>query len=210
MIEHPTYQRPQALEFIPNRFKGHVVGITGAGNKDNLGYAAAERLIKEGVAGLALYDIQGEMDISQRLEDLAQQKGIAKFSVMDVTNLKSVQERMREPHSYFGRLDAIINCAGISGDTGKTIEETDPDIFRQIVEVNFFGSYNITRTIIPLMKQQGYGRILLVDSIAGVDGNPKMAGYCTSKFGVSGLIVGTGQELAAYRKENSHTDININ
>ncbi len=128
------YARPTKLEFIPDRFKGQVIGITGVGSIDNLGYAAAERLLKEGAQTIVIYDVneEGLRVAKKRLDSIAGSDKVM-YTLMDITKLEDVQKKVAHTLRTCSRLDAIINCAGISGDTGKLIEETDPQTFAKIL-----------------------------------------------------------------------------
>ena len=93
----------------------------------------------------------------------------------------------------------VVNCAGIVGKTGANIDEYDLASFRKVLDVNLIGSFLITKYAIQAMLPRGYGRILLLASISGKEGNPGMAGYSVSKAGVIGLVKAIGKEVCAYK-----------
>jgi len=90
----------------------------------------------------------------------------------------------------------LINCAGYPGPTGKFVEEINWDDFQKVVAVNLFGAIWLTQSVLPIMKKQKYGRIVQVASIAGKEGNPKMAPYNTAKSGLIGFVKGVAKEVA--------------
>jgi NAD(P)-dependent dehydrogenase (short-subunit alcohol dehydrogenase family) len=98
----------------------------------------------------------------------------------------SVEASMAATVAAFGKVDIVVNCAGIVGPTGKKIDEVDVAAFDKVYEVNLRGSFNVTKAAIPHMKANDYGRILLIASIAGKEGNAGMCAYSTSKAGVYG------------------------
>ena len=96
-----------------------------------------------------------------------------------------------------GRIDILINNAGIAGANAKTWE-TDVEEWRKVMRVNLDGPFICSRAIVPLMIAQNYGRIVNIASIAGKEGNPNAAHYSASKAGVIALTKSLGKELAGY------------
>ena len=107
--------------------------------------------------------------------------------------VKSLFESVLAEH---GRLDIMVNSAGIVGPTSTDILDYDLQSFRETLDVNLVGSFILTKYGVRAMLPQGYGRILLLASIAGKEGNPGMAGYSASKAGVIGLVKGIAKEVA--------------
>src|SRR6188474_1143155 len=97
----------------------------------------------------------------------------------------------------FGRLDILINNAGIAGANAKTWE-TDVEEWRKVMRINLDGPFICSRAVAPLMIAQNYGRIVNIASIAGKEGNPNAAHYSASKAGVIALTKSLGKELAGY------------
>ena len=116
--------------------------------------------------------------------------------VVDVTSEEQVKSAVNEVVERYKKLDIMINSAGIVGPSATKILDYDAADFRRVVDINLTGSFLMTRYAIEPMLKQNYGRILLIASIGGKEGNPGMAGYAASKSGVMGLVKGIGKEYA--------------
>jgi 3-oxoacyl-[acyl-carrier protein] reductase len=91
----------------------------------------------------------------------------------------------------------MVNSAGIAG-INATLEDYDLSEWRRVVEVNLNGTFYVNKVVIPSMKEQNYGRIVNISSVAGKEGNPKLSAYSAAKAGVIGLTKSLGKELAGY------------
>lgn len=120
----------------------------------------------------------------------------SKAYVVDIVSEKEVKKAIEDIKGHFGRIDILINSAGITGETNKKSHETNLENIRQIMDVNFIGSYLSSKYILPIMLEQGYGRVLHVASIAGKEGNAGMLGYSASKAAVIGMAKVQGKEYA--------------
>jgi NAD(P)-dependent dehydrogenase (short-subunit alcohol dehydrogenase family) len=118
------------------------------------------------------------------------------FLTCDVTDEASVASTVAQLAARFGRIDILVNSAGITGITGIPSHLTDTANVRKVFEVNFFGSYLVSKYVLPLMKEQGYGRILHIASIAGKEGNAGMIAYSASKAAVIAMAKVQGKEYA--------------
>jgi 2-dehydro-3-deoxy-L-rhamnonate dehydrogenase (NAD+) len=115
---------------------------------------------------------------------------------LDVTDLKAVETGIGELLRQTGAMDILINSAGITGITNVKSHEVDPANVDLVFRVNFFGSFNTARALLPGMLRQNYGRILHIASIAGKEGNAGMMAYSASKAAVIGMTKVQGKELA--------------
>jgi NAD(P)-dependent dehydrogenase (short-subunit alcohol dehydrogenase family) len=114
----------------------------------------------------------------------------------DVTDLKAVETAIHDHIRRTGPIDILVNSAGITGITNVKSHEVDPANVDLVFRVNFFGSYNTARAVLPGMLRQNYGRILHIASIAGKEGNAGMMAYSASKAAVIGMTKVQGKELA--------------
>jgi 2-dehydro-3-deoxy-L-rhamnonate dehydrogenase (NAD+) len=169
---------------------GRVVVITGGAR--GIGYAVAQRALRSG-ASVSLWDVDAErLATSQR--ELAE-LGKVSSATVELTSEQSVNDATAETVRQHGKIDVLINCAGITGGNGKTWE-LEPDVWRRVIDVNLIGPYLTSRAIVPLMLKQGYGRIVNIASVAGKEGNPNASHYSASKAGLIGLTKSLGKELA--------------
>jgi 2-dehydro-3-deoxy-L-rhamnonate dehydrogenase (NAD+) len=115
---------------------------------------------------------------------------------MDVASESSVISAINQIEERFGKIDIMVNCAGIIGPNGTKITNYSVEDFDRVYNVNLRGSFLMTKYVIKVMEKHNYGRILLLASMAGKEGNPGMAGYTASKGGVISLVKGIGKEYA--------------
>ncbi len=181
------------------RFSDQVAIISGGAR--GIGKAVGVRLAQEG-AHVVLVDVLEET-LSSTTKELTEQGLSASSILMDITNERHVQATIDGVARQWGRLDVLVHAAGIVGPTATNIADYSYSEFQRVVEVNLNGAFLVTKYAIPQMVKQDYGRILLISSIGGKEGNPGMAGYAASKSGVIGLVKGIGKEYA-------HTGITVN
>lgn len=172
---------------MDNRFSGRVAVITGAAS--GIGEAIARRIASEGG------QVIGFDRDTVALERAAKQHGFIPFQV-DVANEESVRNGIERAVKLFGKLDILVNSAGVVGPTSTKIVDFRSEDFAQVLQINLFGSFYTTKYAVQAMLSNNYGRVLLIASIAGKEGNPGMVGYSTSKSGVIGLVKAIGKEYA--------------
>ena len=162
------------------------------GGARGIGYAIAERMLRSG-ARVSLWDIDGGrlQEATDQLSPLGEVHAIA----LDLTQDEAVQDAARESSQHFGRIDILVNNAGITGGNA-VMWELDPAVWRRVLEVNLIAPYLTARAIVPLMLEDGYGRIVNVASVAGKEGNPNASHYSASKAGLIGLTKSLAKELA--------------
>lgn len=172
-------------------FKGQVAVVTGGTN--GIGAAVARRLVVSG-ARVAIWDL----DVLARDERAASLPAdMSLFQTTDVADENSVTRATEATLDAFGRVDVLINSAGIAGPTA-TLAEYPPDQWRRVQRVNLEGTFLVSRSIVPIMVAQNYGRIVNIASIAGKEGNPNASAYSASKAAVIALTKSLGKELAAH------------
>ncbi|MDO8539280.1 MAG: SDR family NAD(P)-dependent oxidoreductase [Opitutaceae bacterium] len=172
-----------------NRFSDQVAVITGGA--DGLGFAIAGRLIGEG-ATVWLLDRD-----EARLKAAANKLGSKAHALAaDIVNEAQIQSGFEGIYAGENRIDIVVNCAGIVGPNNRKITETPTDGYEQVLRVNLFGSFLVCKHALVQMQKRNYGRVLLIASIAGKEGNAGMCGYSSAKAGVIGLVKSAGKEFA--------------
>jgi 3-oxoacyl-[acyl-carrier protein] reductase len=165
---------------MTSEFHGQVAVVTGAAS--GLGLAIARRLHDHG-AEVAALDLNEAAEI-----------GVA-FKV-DLTNETNVENVINQIGERFGRIDILVNSAGITGQTNIKSHEVSTEDLRSVFEVNFMASFFTARAVLPWMLKRNYGRILHIASVAGKEGNAGMLAYSASKAAVIGMTKVQGKEYA--------------
>jgi 3-oxoacyl-[acyl-carrier protein] reductase len=166
------------------RFSGQSAIITGGAS--GLGAAIAARLKKEG-ADITVFDVPAAAGAVAAPDH---------FIAVDVADEASVAAGVAEVLQRRGRIDILINCAGITGKTNLKSHLVTVDDFDRVLAINVRGSFLTSKHVLPAMVSRGYGRILHISSIAGKEGNAGMLAYSTSKAAVIGLTKVQGKEYA--------------
>ena len=174
------------------RFSNKIAIITGSA--EGIGKAVAYRLGKEG-AILALFDLN--KGLLQKTVKEFEKNGIkAKGYPLDISNETEVSKSVSQVEKEWQKIDILINSAGIVGPTSTKITNFPTAEFDRIYEVNLKGTFLITKYTLKKMEKTGIGRLLLISSMAGKEGNPGMVGYSATKAGVIGLVKGVAKEFA--------------
>ena len=121
--------------------------------------------------------------------------GPVSSAVVDVTDEASVEAATQSTLAAFGKIDLLVNNAGIAGNNAK-LWEMNPADWRRVVDINLNGPFFTCRAVVPHLLKNGYGRIVNIASIAGKEGNPNASHYSASKAGVVALTKSLGKELA--------------
>lgn len=181
------------------RFDGKVAVITGAGH--GLGRSHALSLAERG-AKVVVNDLGGALDgtgastgpAADVVELINKNGGEAVASTDNVATPEGAQAIVRAAIDAFGRLDVVVNNAGILRD--KSFGKMSVEEFDQVLAVHVRGSFLVSRAAFPYLKEQGYGRIVNTSSPAGLFGNFGQANYSTAKMGLVGLTKTLGIEGA--------------
>jgi 3-oxoacyl-[acyl-carrier protein] reductase len=170
--------------------RGRVAVVTGGAR--GIGYSVAQRMLRSGAA-VSLWDIDSAaLEAAEtRLTELGRVTGVP----IDLTNDDEVYKAVRVTLEQFGRIDVLINNAGITGGNAPTWE-LEPASWRRVIEVNLIAPFLTCRAVVPVMLRGNYGRIVNVASIAGKEGNPNASHYSASKAGLIALTKSLGKELA--------------
>jgi 2-dehydro-3-deoxy-L-rhamnonate dehydrogenase (NAD+) len=173
-----------------NRYdlEGQVAVVTGGAQ--GIGLAVARRLADSG-ARVRLWDMDGAL-AAEASEDLG---GGARGEALDVTDAGAVAAAADRLAAEEGRIDVLVNSAGIAGSNGKVMDYPVEE-FHRITAVNLHGTFHTCRAVLPHMVRAGYGRIVNIASVAGKEGNPNAGAYSASKAGVMALTKSLGKEHA--------------
>jgi 2-dehydro-3-deoxy-L-rhamnonate dehydrogenase (NAD+) len=170
-------------------FKGRHAVVTGGAS--GLGLAIARRLVASG-GTVSLWD-RDEAAAARAAGQLGERQ--AQPVAVDVSDVASVQRAVQDTRRRAGRIDALVNSAGITGPNAR-LWEYPVDDWRQVIEVNLNGLFLCCREVVPVMRDAGYGRIVNIASVAGKEGNPNASAYSASKAAVIALTKSLGKELA--------------
>ena len=162
-------------------FQGRRVWITGASS--GIGEALA----------LAFHNAGAKLVLSARREDELKRvqsecggEPNTRVLPMDVTNAEELPEKTRLALSMFGGIDILVLNAGIT--QRSRTRETDESVYRQLMEVNFFGPEAMARSVLPSMLEQKSGHMVVISSVAGKFGVPMRSGYSATKFALHGFF----------------------
>jgi 3-oxoacyl-[acyl-carrier protein] reductase len=182
------------------RVEGKVALITGVAKPDSIGFATAKVFAQEG-AMLAIVDIA---DAVHDCAELLRGEGFTVSShTADLTKMDQVKKAVGEALTCYGRIDVLVNNAGMV----LFGQEEDFTAFQDLTEeswdfgiaINLKTQFNVTRTVVPHMIAQKYGRIVNVSSVTGpVVANPDEAAYCAAKAGVVGMTRGLALDVAKH------------
>jgi len=170
--------------------KGKVAVITGGAR--GIGYAVAERMLASG-ASVMLWDVMADR-LPQSKATLSS-AGKVETHLVDITDEEQVLAAAAATVKAFGKIDILVNSAGITGPNQKTWEYSSKD-FRQVMDINLIGTFHCCKAVTADMMKNDYGRIINIASIAGKEGNPNAPAYSASKAAVIGLTKSLGKELA--------------
>ncbi|MBI9082457.1 MAG: SDR family NAD(P)-dependent oxidoreductase [Desulfobacterales bacterium] len=184
---------PGAVEEMNKvRFDGRVAVVTGAGA--GLGRVYALELAKRG-AKIVVNDLGGARDgsgggsASPAEQVVAEIQALGGEAVPNYDNVASVEggeNIIKTAVDAFGTVDIVINNAGILRD--KSFTKMTPENWNAVLDVHLNGAYNVTRPAFAIMKEKGYGRIVMTTSAAGIYGNFGQTNYSSAKLGLVGLM----------------------
>ncbi|PLR26802.1 3-oxoacyl-ACP reductase [Caulobacter zeae] len=170
-----------------NRFAGRTAVITGGAS--GLGKETARRIVAEG-GKVALWDLNADA-----LKAAGEEVGASFTYALDVSDEAQVAAATAASVEALGKIDVLVNSAGITGAT-VPVHEFPLDSWKRVIDINLNGLFYCCRSVVPHMLAAGYGRIVNVASVAGKEGNPNASAYSASKAGVIGLTKSLGKELA--------------
>jgi 3-oxoacyl-[acyl-carrier protein] reductase len=174
------------------RFENQSAIITGGA--EGIGQGIAERIASEG-GKISLFDINKTL-LEKTVEGFRNKGFEVDGHTVDVSVETSVLQGIQAVEQKHGQIHIMVNAAGIVGPSATKITDYPAEEYDKVYAVNLRGSFLMTKYAVKAMEKHNYGRILLLASIAGKEGNPFMAGYSSMKAGVIGLVKGIGKEYA--------------
>lgn len=176
-------------------FTNQVVIVMGSGSPKGMGRVTAKTFANQG-AKLVIVDIN-EAGVNETV-DIIKQSGHEAIGIkVDITSKESVDAMVKTVLDTFGRIDVLVNNAGISQKV--TVEDMTLDDMKRIFNVNMFGLFLCSQAVLEPMKKQKYGRIVNLSSVSGKRGGGIFGGahYSASKAGVLGFSKNLAREVAA-------------
>jgi 3-oxoacyl-[acyl-carrier protein] reductase len=173
------------------RLKDKVALITGGAN--GIGLATVTRFAKEG-AKIILWDVTEKGN--EVVEGLRKEGRDAIFKKVSVANQNEVQQGAEEAQKHFGRIDILINNAGITRD--RTLLKMSKQEWDDVMAVNLTGVFNCTQAVVPVMKDKNYGRIISASSNVAIRGNYGQTNYVATKSAIIGMTKVWAMELGRY------------
>jgi NAD(P)-dependent dehydrogenase (short-subunit alcohol dehydrogenase family) len=173
------------------KLNGHVALIVG-GNR-GLGLSMAKALAEAGAS--ICIAARSEKENAEAVQKLSELYNVECMSaICDVTSEESVKEAVRQTVAQFGKIDILINSAGIN--IRGAIEDLSLEEFERVQRINVTGSWLVCREVVPIMKKNGYGRIINMGSMLAVTAIPDRTAYATSKGAVLQLTRSLAMEVA--------------
>ncbi len=164
------------------------------GSNSGIGRSAAVDLAAK---GWTVYGTMRSLDKSAKLDAMAQAAGVTVHPVVcDVTDTDSVNAAVAQIHAEAGRIDVLVNNAGVGGNA--TVEECAIDRFAEVMDVNLHGLVRCIQAVLPHMREQGSGSIVNVTSVIGRFAASAQAPYVASKWAAEGMSQELAHEVAPF------------
>ena len=177
--------RPERGYDVTNAIAGQTAIVTGGAR--GIGLGIAKRLAAEGCKVVVWDRDTASLDVMPDFKPALVQN-------VDITRLGDVEAAFAEALKAVGDVQIFVNNAGINGPVTK-VWDYPPEMWDRVIAVNLTAVFYCCRTVVPHMRERGYGRIVTVASIAGKEGNPNICAYTASKAGVIGFCKGLAKEL---------------
>ena len=174
------------------RLDGQAAIVTGGAT--GIGYGIARRLGADG-ASVLIVDVDGALG-EQAASEMTARGVDCRLLVGDVADERTAHDAARQAMDAWGRIDVLVNNAGIGG-ANANVWELPVEEMDRVYRVNLRGVYAFCHAVIPHMLERDYGRVVNIASIAGKEGNPRMVPYSATKAAVIGLTKSVGKELAS-------------
>jgi 3-oxoacyl-[acyl-carrier protein] reductase len=169
---------------------GQVAVVTGGAQ--GIGFAIAARLVKSG-AKVSLWDMNADLLAKAK----AELGDAASTAIVNIADYDAVAKATADVEKALGRIDILVNSAGIAGKNAP-LDEYELGEWKRVIDIDLNGTFYVNRAVVPGMKARNYGRIVNIASIAGKEGNPNASAYAAAKGGVIAMTKALGKELAKY------------
>jgi 3-oxoacyl-[acyl-carrier protein] reductase len=163
------------------------------GGAEGIGLAVVERFLDSGAA-VSIWDRNAET-LDGAVRHLAG-RGKVHAAAVDVSDYRAIENALTSTVVALGGIDILVANAGVAG-PNHPVWEYPLDEWQRVIDVDLTGVFYCCRAVVPVMRAAGYGRIVMMSSIAGKEGNPKASAYSAAKAGVIALTKSLGKELAA-------------
>ncbi len=160
------------------------------GGATGLGFAIAQRMLASG-ASVTLWD-RDPQALERACKSLG---GGARGVLVDVADYSQVEAALAQTLQATSQIDMLVNSAGITG-PNTTLWDYPVLEWERVMQVNLNGVFHVCKAVVPVMRDQDYGRIVNIASVAGKEGNPNASAYSASKAAVIGLTKSLGKELS--------------
>ena len=164
------------------RLENKIAIVTGGAK--GIGFSTCKKFVEEG-AKVAIADID-EKALEEAVKALTDLGGDATGYKVDITNRESVESFAKDVKDKYGRIDVLINNAGIISD--NQLDKMSYDQFDKVIDINLKGTFNCAKAVLPYMIEQQGGSIVNASSIVGVYGNYGQTNYAATKWGVIGMM----------------------
>ncbi|TNE70616.1 3-oxoacyl-[acyl-carrier-protein] reductase [bacterium] len=172
------------------RFTNKVVLVTGGAA--GIGKATAQAFVNEG-ATVVIWDVN-EAAGNELVNNWNAQGKVTRFAKVNVAKLDDVQAGVDAIVSEFGKVDVLINNAGITAD--RSFLKMDAETWQRVIDINLTGVFNCAKAVVPSMVENKFGVILNASSVVGLYGNFGQTNYVATKAGVIGMTKTLSKELA--------------
>ncbi len=172
-----------------NRLENKIAVITGG--SEGIGRATAIMFAAEGCK-VIIWDVNEEKG-SNTVAEIEKAGGIASFEKVNTASFSEVEAATNKAYEKYGRIDILINNAGITRDS--TIKKMTPEQWQQVIDVNLTGVFNCSKCIGAVMVEKGYGRIVNASSVVALYGNFGQTNYVATKAGLIGMTKTMAREF---------------
>lgn len=171
--------------------QGQRVWITGASS--GIGEALAHAFHRAGARLILSARREEEL---KRVQSACGGEAAARILPLDVTHAAELPQKANSALQMFGGIDILVNNAGIT--QRSLVKDTELEVYRQLMEVNFFGAVTLTKALLPSMIENKHGQIVVISSLVGKFGTPLRSGYAAAKHALHGFFDSLRAEVSRY------------